>query len=174
MKAGATIGLRRGVVVLQPYDDSWNAAYAKEAERLRAALSRDADHLEHVGSTAVTGLAAKPIIDIALGLADWTHVAEVTARLQIIGYSSFGERGRIGDHFFALGPDELRTHYLHVVDWGGARWNDYLRFRERLRADGALRDAYGELKRGLAVKYASDRPAYLVAKEQFISRVLTP
>ena len=174
MKAGATIGLRRGVVVIRPYDDAWITAYAKEAERLRAALSSYADHLEHVGSTAVSGLAAKPVIDLVLGLADWSHLDKLTMRLQDMGYSSFGERGRIGDHFFALGSEELRTHYLHVVAWGGARWNSYLRFRDRLRADAALSDAYGQLKIGLATKYASDRSAYLTAKEQFIARVLTP
>ena len=171
MKAGATIGLRRGMVVVRPYDDAWITAYAEEAERLRAALGLYADHLEHVGSTAVPGLAAKPIIDLALGLADWSQLAELTTRLQMTGYSAFGERGRIGDHFFALGPEELRTHYLHVVAWGGDRWDNYLLFRDRLRSDTVLRDTYAKLKTELAAKHSSDRPAYLAAKEQFIARV---
>jgi GrpB-like predicted nucleotidyltransferase (UPF0157 family) len=172
LNIAAVIGLRRGEVAVLSHDSAWAAAYAAEAERLRLALGTLTRDLEHVGSTAVPGLAAKPVIDLALGLASPAELAEVTRRLEQLGYTAFGERDHPGDHFFALGTEDHRTHYLHVVVFGGSRWKNYLHFRDRLRADAQLRDAYARLKIESAARHPSDRPAYQKRKERFIADVL--
>ena len=79
--AGGAVGLARGTVAVRAYDPGWAEAFAQEAARLKAALGGLAEHLEHVGSTAVPGLAAKPVIDLALGWADEAARAEIAARL---------------------------------------------------------------------------------------------
>ena len=128
--------------------------------------------IEHVGSTAVTGLAAKPILDIAVAASsledtgDWPHL------LRGLEYTFFGDREGWGEHFYAKGPDEGRTVYLHVVPVGDTRWSDYLVFRDALRASTGLRQDYEALKRKLLVQHGDDRPAYTDAKTALIRRVL--
>lgn len=168
----APLGLPRGTVAVGDYDPRWPALFAAEAARLRAALGELARHLEHVGSTAVPGLAAKPVIDLALGFDSEAELAELTPKLIALGYTTFGDRRGDGDWFFAHGPEAARTHYLHAERYGGARWTNYLRLRDRLRAEPSLRDAYAQLKRELAAKFPGDREAYTRGKEPFIQRVL--
>jgi GrpB-like predicted nucleotidyltransferase (UPF0157 family) len=166
------IGLGRHEVAVRPYNPAWPDCFAIEARRLRKALGPAAAHLEHVGSTAVPGLAAKPVIDLALGLADPVQLDDLTGQLRLLGYAAFGERLLTGDHFFALGPPEARTHYLHVVALAGIRWKNYLHVRDRLRADPSLRDAYSRLKVDLAAHHPSDRSAYAAGKEALITSLL--
>ncbi len=166
------LGLARGTVVVRAYEPAWAEAFVAEAARLRGALGGLAEHLEHVGSTAVPGLPAKPVIDLALGFADEAALAELTTRLPALGYAAFGDQRGDGDWFFALGPDEARTHYLHAERVDGERWANYLVFRDRLRADARRRDEYARLKTELAALYPNDRDAYTRGKEAFIRRVL--
>jgi len=88
------------------------------------------------------------------------------------GYTSFGDREGCGERFFAKGPDECRTVYLHVVRLESSNWRDYLKFRDALRRDAKLRDEYACLKREAAVLHPRDRKAYSALKDAWIARVL--
>jgi GrpB-like predicted nucleotidyltransferase (UPF0157 family) len=165
-------GLQRGVVLLEPHDPAWSAAFAAERDLLLAVLGRHIVALEHVGSTAVPGVDAKPIIDIAVAVRDATLIGEWAPLLAPLGYTYFDDRSGIGDFFFAKGPEACRTVYLHAMTADSGNWCGYLRFRDRLRRDPGLRRAYTELKRDLAVKHAGKRNAYTDAKASFILGVI--
>ena len=166
------LGLRRGTVKVVAYSAEWPRLFARERRRLRAALGARALAVEHVGSTAVAGLCAKPIIDIGIAVGSLADVAACVAPLERLGYEYLGDRHGTGQHFFARGGDSCRTHYVHVVAHDDPQWAVYLRFRDRLRADPAARDEYARLKRALAAAHAADRAAYTRNKEAFIRRIL--
>ncbi len=168
-----SIGLRRGGVVLRDYDPRWAHEYALEAAELLERLGGDV-LIEHVGSTAVRGLCAKPLIDIAVAFRDRAALSDGRERLIRAGYDYRDDFGARGGVIVAKGPEDNRTHLLHLVERGDPQWDRYLRFRDALRGDLALRDQYAALKRKLAARYWSDRQAYLEGKRPFIERVAPP
>jgi len=131
-----------------------------------------ASGIEHIGSTAVPGLAAKPVLDVAVALVDPSTFAEVRRRLEICGYAYRGDLGSEGGHVFAKGPESGRTHYLHLQDAGSDQWRSYLAFRDALRKDHVRRDAYAALKKDLARRFPADRQSYLAGKAAFIRETL--
>ncbi len=157
-------------IVIADYDPSWPHAFEAERARLSSALGDSAVEIEHVGSTAVTGLAAKPIIDIAIGVRDYGTADELTPLLEALGYVCCGEAGLRGRLFFRKGNP--RTHHLHVVEHGGEIWERTLLFRDLLRADSALAEEYAALKRWLAFRHRHEPEKYGPAKEPFIESVL--
>src|SRR5512143_2725263 len=134
------LGLEPGTNRLAAHNPLWARAFAEEAGRLRAALGGAALGIEHYGSTAVAGLAAKPIIDIQIGVADIDEGLGFIAPLAAIGYDYAGSQGIAEHHIFGRGV--ARTHLAHVVVFGGRQWVRTLRFRDRLRTDPDLRAAY--------------------------------
>lgn len=157
-------------VVLQPYDPAWPATFAALAARVEAALRPLAPVIEHVGSTAVPGLAAKPVIDLDVLLPVEAHAA-ATARLATLGYVAQGEKGVPGRFAFGWPPGEPRHHlYLGAPDAPGIR--DHLRLRDALRADPALRDAYAAAKAAAVVESGGDRDRYLQLKGEFIAATM--
>jgi len=165
------LGLARGSVSLVPHQIEWAQAFERERLLLRNALGDTARAIAQVGSTAVPGLLAKPIIDIAIAVETFDHIRDWPPALAVHGYAYFGDRQGWRDHFFAKGPDALRTCYLHVVEQGGERWRNYLRFRDRLRASPELRQEYESLKLAAAAANPT-RDAYTAAKNDFIAGVL--
>lgn len=159
-------------------DPTWPTRFAVLADDLRAALSAAgaADEvvaIEHVGSTAVPGLAAKPIIDVMIGLVAWPASAAVLDGVTGSGYVHRGEAGIAGRHYFAdAAAGQDRTVQIHAVTHGERFWSEHLRFRDALRADATARDAYAALKRDLAARHADDVLAYTDAKGAFIRDVL--
>ncbi len=166
-----SLGLERGVVRLVPYDPAWPALFAAEARRLHAALGTGLPlALEHVGSTAVPGLAAKPILDLAGGLPPDAARAAYVAALVRAGWVHRGEQGIPGRDFFRRG--EPRAYHLHLSARDGAFWREHLAFRDALRASDALRDAYAALKHDLARRFPRDREAYIEGKGAFVRDVV--
>jgi len=167
------LGLESKTVRLAPYDARWPLLFEAEARGIFAAV-RDARLpeliLEHIGSTAVPGLAAKPILDIAAGRSPGTDSAAYIEVFESIGYVYRGDRGVIGREFFHRGS--LRSHHLHLVERNGSHWLRYLRFRDALRMDSTLAESYAELKRTLADRYPCDREAYMAGKAEFVELVL--
>jgi GrpB-like predicted nucleotidyltransferase (UPF0157 family) len=168
-----SLGLESGTVRVVPYDPRWAQLFTVEAERLSRALAAVGISLtlEHVGSTAVPGLPAKPVLDLLGGyppgdapLAPYIHILEAA------GYTHRGEQGIPGREFFRRG--EPRAYHLHLAVTGGAFWRDQLAFRDRLRASPTLRDAYAALKRDLATRHPRDREAYTAGKGPFVRQVL--
>jgi GrpB-like predicted nucleotidyltransferase (UPF0157 family) len=166
------LGLRRGSVQLVPYNPAWATLFEAERARLQHALHPDALDIQHIGSTAVPGLAAKPIIDLGIAVADETIVMASVPRLTALGYTYRGYRGADQGYFFDLGPDGHLTHYLHMLLISDSGWWNYLRFRDYLRAHPSAGDAYQQLKQNLATRYAADRAAYSAAKTTFIQHIL--
>jgi GrpB-like predicted nucleotidyltransferase (UPF0157 family) len=165
------LGLERSSVKLVPHQIGWREAFEVEQRRLSSALGAAARKIEHVGSTAVPDLMAKPIIDIAIAVDSFDQIQAWPQALAIHDYAYFGDRRGWKDHFFAKGPEKLRTFYLHVVEAEGIRWRNYLRFRDRLRTSPELREEYQALKLSAAESKAS-RDAYTASKDDFIARVL--
>jgi GrpB-like predicted nucleotidyltransferase (UPF0157 family) len=167
------LGLESKKVRVVAYDDRWPALFIDEAQRIGSAVLAAGVPklvLEHVGSTAVAGLAAKPILDIGAAYPAKFTPAPYVAVLESLGYVYRGDGGLPGREFFRRGV--IRSHHLHLVEWGGEHWRRYLDFRDALRADPALRDAYAELKRSLAARYPGDREAYIANKTEFVESVL--
>jgi len=172
VKSPKMLGLRRGAVQLVPYTTIWAALFQSERTRLQHALGADALDIQHIGSTAVPGLAAKPILDLAIAVAAEDVVAACVPRLTALGYTYGGYRGSDQGHFFDQGPEQYLTHYLHMLPIGEPAWSSYLRFRDYLIAHPAVRDAYMQLKQDLAVQYAENRAAYTAAKAAFVQHIL--
>ncbi len=164
------LGLEKGTVKLEPHAEAWHRLFAEEEARLREAVGEYVVAFEHVGSTAVCGLSAKPIIDIAAAVRGAADAGRCVGPLEGIGYEYRGENGIAGRFYFVRG--EPRTHHLHVVELGGEFWESHLAFRDYLRTHREAADEYDRLKRGLASKYPGDRGAYTEGKAAFIEGVL--
>lgn len=155
------------------YDPEWPARFEQERVALAGALGDLAmDGIHHVGSTAVPGLDAKPIIDILVGVEglDASRPAfDLLARLGYL-YAPY-----LADemHWFCKPHPSRRTHHLHLVPVGTQRYSDELYFCDRLRADPDLARRYANLKRSLAYRFKHDREAYTQAKTTFIDEVLS-
>lgn len=139
---------------------------------LRSVLDETVASIEHIGSTAAPGLASKPVLDIAVGYSHASRTDEIHSRLESIGYVFHRDQGETGGLVFIKGPEARRTHYLHLVGFDSVQWRNYIRFREALRADENLREAYAALKLELARRYPDDRLSYLEGKGDFIEGVL--
>lgn len=157
-------------VVIVEYDPAWPERFAAERARLEAALAGHDARIEHVGSTAVVGLAAKPIIDMLLGLPSWPMAAEAIAAVVALGYDHRGDGGIPGREYFRRGLP--RSHQVHACALGGTFWRDHLAFRDRLRAEPQTVRAYEALKLELALRFRNDRLGYTDAKAPFIQAVL--
>jgi GrpB-like predicted nucleotidyltransferase (UPF0157 family) len=165
----APLGLERGVVRLVPHDPRWATLFLEESARLQPLLPRGVT-LEHIGSTAVPGLAAKPVLDILAGYESVATLPACIAALVAAGYLHRGEQGIPGREFFRRG--EPRAYHVHLALRGGSFWNAHLAFRDALRADAAVREAYARLKQQLAACYPRDRAAYIEGKGSFVREVL--
>jgi GrpB-like predicted nucleotidyltransferase (UPF0157 family) len=160
------------VVIVEP-DPAWGERYEAERVRLLAAVDGRFVELEHIGSTAVPGLAAKPNIDLLAAVASEDVIPELAARLEPLGYE---HRPRIeGDVDVAYCRrihGGVRTHHLHVVLVAEWPTDDRRRFRDILRARPDVAAAYAALKRDLASRYADRRADYTDAKTEFVASVL--
>lgn len=149
------------------YDPSWPVAYAAELERLRAVLGDVLVRAHHVGSTAVPGLAAKPVIDVLLEVADLASLDARDEALQSLGYETRGEFGIAGRRYYPKGG-EKRTHHVHAFVVGDPHIAEHLAFRDYLRAHAAVAAEYGRVKREAADRYRYDPDGYVTFKQGFV------
>ncbi len=160
-------------IIIEPYDPAWPARFEAEREVLANVLQPWlAGPIEHVGSTAVPGLAAKPVIDIMAGVRDLPGSLGAIDALQPLRYCYFPYKADVM-HWFCKPSDFERTHHLHLVPFGSPLWHERLAFRDRLRGDATTREAYLRLKSRLAGEFRDDREAYTEAKTSFIESVLS-
>jgi GrpB-like predicted nucleotidyltransferase (UPF0157 family) len=148
------------------YDECWAELYEVWRERLSESLGVFALRIDHIGSTSIRGLAAKPIIDIQLSVADLTMESEYLAGCAAAGFELYS-RDEV-HRFFHVPPPSPRVAQLHVCQAGGSFEHDHLLFRDYLRAHPQERDAYADLKRSAARKWKDDRIGYTYAKGGFI------
>lgn len=157
-----------------PYDPEWPHRFEAEAERIRNALGAVVVEIKHIGSTAVPGIAAKPTIDIAVGVRRLDDVSgEAIAAIEALDYVYRGEAGVPGRHYFRRGPRYPRLFHLSIIESGGKLWNDYLLLRSYLRAHPEEAASYVEAKR--AAERAIERPdpiAYWEHKRAFVEELL--
>ena len=156
------------LVEVVEHDPSWAARFEEERPQLAEIFDGRAVAIEHIGSTSVPGLCAKPIVDILVGLRELElSEAEIEA-MEGLGYEYLGEFGVPGRLYFRKG--EPRTHHVHVVAHGDDHWKRHLAFRDALRSNPEERRRYDELKRRLAAEGHS-REAYSELKTPFIREV---
>jgi GrpB-like predicted nucleotidyltransferase (UPF0157 family) len=165
----AAVGGGDARIDIVPYEPAWPARFGAEVERLRRLVPALAFH--HVGSTAVPGLAAKPVIDLMALACDLDQFVEpiIEAGYQYPQAFNAVLRGR---RWFCRPSANVRTHHLHLVA-DRAELERHLRFRDVLRQRPHVADEYAALKRNLAERYRDDREAYTTAKSAFIERVET-
>ena len=167
------LGLRRHIVSLVEAGGDWLVFFDAERENIVKAAADIGLAIEHIGSTAVPGLPAKPILDIGILLARDEDLEALKRALTRIGYIDRGDKGSEGGYLFVRECEpNVRTHHVHVIGWGDIAWQNYLRFRDALRSDAILRQRYASLKRDLADQFADNRAAYAKAKTAFIRDTL--
>jgi GrpB-like predicted nucleotidyltransferase (UPF0157 family) len=168
-----SLGLGQGVVFLAPHDPSWPVFGERERSAVNTLLGSLALDVEHVGSTAIADLEAKPILDIAVALDPLNReTEEIVRRMEAGGYKYRGDHGPDGGLLFVRAVEGVRRVHVHMVPIDDPEWTAYLDFRDYLRANSARRDEYQQLKRQLAERYPNDREAYTDAKSAFVRDTL--
>ena len=167
------LGLKRGTVALLPHDPAWEALAAETIAALKTILGDDAVDIQHVGSTAIRGIPAKPILDLAVGV---RHLEDVRRHDDALERWGFIFRGStVPEEWLYVQGDfaaDTRTHHIHVLEWNSTRWQDYLNFRDYLNAVPAEARRYARLKEELAAVYSGDRGAYTAGKQELIRELL--
>jgi GrpB-like predicted nucleotidyltransferase (UPF0157 family) len=160
-------------ILLADYDPAWPAAFESERERLAELLGNWLrGSIEHIGSTAVPGLRAKPVLDIMAEVESLEASRPAIQAVSRLEYVYYPYRADVM-HWFCKPSPAHRTHHLHLVPLGSVLWKERILFREALRRDPALAAEYAELKTLLADRHRHDREAYTEAKSDFVVRVLT-
>jgi GrpB-like predicted nucleotidyltransferase (UPF0157 family) len=155
-----------------PYDPSWVDKFEAEKSSLAMLLAPwRSGPIEHVGSTAVVGMWAKPVIDIMVGVVSLAQSEPAKDVLARAGYQ-YAEYKTDVMHWFCKPSFAMRTHHLHLVPFESDLWHERIAFRDLLRADSRLAREYAALKRDLARQFEFDREAYTEAKYPFIARAL--
>lgn len=166
------LGLRRGTVVLKSYANDWASIFESEVQLLRNKLGSSILTVEHIGSTSIPGMAAKPILDMMVGIQNMAKADSISDDLIGIGYQR-RVNGDLSDRVFLVkGHESLRTHHLSITYIGSSFWNEHLLFRDTLRKDAALAGEYLALKRRLAGQFSEDRNSYTAGKQQFVREIL--
>ena len=158
-------------IVIVPYDDQWPQLFMQLAMDLRQALGEVAVRIDHIGSTSIPGLAAKPVIDIQIAVADFEPLDAFRLPLERLGYVFRAENPELTKRYFRESPGQRRTH-LHVRRNGSFSQQFALLFRDFLRVRPDLAAQYAALKIKLARQYRDDRIAYTDAKSPFIWQVV--
>ncbi len=161
-------------VAIVDYDHRWPARYEEERAKILKAIGDKLVLIEHIGSTAVLGLAAKPIIDIMAAVRRLADAEACIGPLQRIGYQYVPEYElELPERrYFHKGSPESRMHHLHIVEITSDFWRRHLLFRDYLRAHLEVAREYEGLKRRLAERHRFDRQAYTEAKTEFVQAVV--
>lgn len=152
------------------YNPRWPVLFARERDRLRAALGPLVLDIQHIGSTSVPGLAAKPIIDILIGIASYPWPQEAVDAVLALGYEHKGEYGIPRRHYFRNGVP--RTHHIHVLEIDSPQYTGHILFRDYVRTHPETAQRYESLKRDLVRTVQGDHRAYENGKSAFIQNVI--
>ena len=155
---------------LVEYDERWPDLFGAESARILTEVSELPLTLEHIGSTAVPGFCAKPVLDILAGHPAAVPILKYVAPFERTGYQHRGDAGIVGHQFFRRG--QPRAYHIHLVELGGALWREYLAFRDYLRSDRQAAARYAEIKRSLAARFPRDREAYITGKSTFVGEAI--
>ena len=159
-------------VVIEEYTPNWALQFTEEQKIIKNIIGDTAIAIEHIGSTSVAGLSAKPILDMMVGVHNLNDIDTFIEPLKIIGYEHVFHQEFPNRRFFRKGLWRAGTHHLHIYRYGSEEWEDNLSFRNYLRNDPNIRRQYEQLKKKLANKHRFDRVAYTNAKAPFIIEVI--
>jgi GrpB-like predicted nucleotidyltransferase (UPF0157 family) len=161
-------------IIIKEYDPKWPNLYESERNEIMEAIGHYVADIQHIGSTAIPGLAAKPVIDIMVGLRRLLDAQDCILPIEAMEYEyvpefeiEFPER-----RYFRKSKNGKRTHQIHMVEIGTDFWKRHLLFRDHLRKHPEAADAYSALKRELSMKFENDREGYTNAKSPFIENIL--
>lgn len=166
------LGLARGTVRLAPYDPAWRRLFLAEAARLRAVLGGRVLAIEHVGSTSIPGMDAKPVLDLMAAVPSLAEADRLVPAVEALGYELRPDPEIPERRFFVRGRTARRTHHFSLAEPTSAYWRDTLLFRDWLRAHPEAAEEYRALKHALAARHAADRQAYTSGKTAFVHAVL--
>jgi GrpB-like predicted nucleotidyltransferase (UPF0157 family) len=163
------------IIILEQPNPDWPDKFEKEARKLKELLGgENIARIEHIGSTAIPGLSAKPIIDIAIGVLSLRNATRFIPKLQKAGYTYWDKNPKTDRMFFVKGlpPNGPRSFHVHIMEIKGDEFPKRIFFRDYLRDHPEEVKKYDALKKKLADKYKEDREAYTEAKTEYISRIL--
>ncbi|WP_337401007.1 GrpB family protein [Ruminococcus sp.] len=167
-----SLRLERGTVQLEPHDKYLDKTATQTIETLKSILGDDAIDIQHIGSTAIPAIKAKPIIDIVVGVTDFDRIMLHNEQLRRKGifYQDSDVECQL---LYVMGDMEadIRTHHIHIVKWNGTEWKNYIHFRYYLKANENMALQYENLKEEMEGKYADDRVAYTNNKQNMINRI---
>ncbi len=165
-------GMKTKHVTVLPYDPRWEGDFLKIRDEIRCALGELALRIEHVGSTSVPGLSAKPVIDIDVVIEDRSRLCAVIAALEATGYRHEGDLGIAGREAFKYdGKEHLKKHHLYVCPRDSAELKRHLAFRDYLRSHPEAAREYGRIKEEGAALYPFDIDKYIRHKSPFIGKI---
>ena len=156
-----SLGLKRGIVQLEPHDKQWDEAAIQTIKILKSILG------------AIPAIKSKPVIDIVVGVTDFDKVMLHNEQLRQVGIFYRGsdvERQLL----YVMGDmeNDTRTHHIHIVKWNGTEWKNYIHFRDYLNDNENMALQYQKVKEELESKYADDRVAYTNGKQNMINKIL--
>ena len=165
------LGLERGKTELLPHNNEWEAE-AERTIRILWKIIPEARDIQHVGSTAIKSISAKPIVDIAVALDD---VQSVTSHIDELAKCGIVYRGSdVPDQIlFIIGEGNIRTHHIHIVKWYGEAWENYIMFRDYMNSHPDRAAEYEKLKKHLASSFPDDRRTYTEGKAGFIEKIIS-
>ena len=168
-----SIGLKIGTVAVEQHKVKWELLAEETIQILKEVLKEDLIDAQHIGSTAIKKICAKPIIDIVVGVSSFDKIFKHNDELAQRGIV-YRREDHPGQHLYVSGELEknIQTHYIHVVIWGQASWNNYINMRDYLNAHEDKAMEYSKLKEYLAEKFPEDRIAYTNGKSDFIEDIL--
>jgi GrpB-like predicted nucleotidyltransferase (UPF0157 family) len=166
------IGLKRGIVKLVKNRPEWKSIFEIEKQKLLKVFKEGAVDIQHIGSTAVLSIYAKPIIDIGIIVKSFSVVKKYLYELEKLGYILKNEK-RKDRMFFAKGQESRRTQYLHIGESGSGYIENMILFRDYLIKNESVAKEYEKLKKNLASQHSGERNIYTTKKEKFIVNVLS-
>ncbi len=166
------MALKRGIVELENYNPKWGEDYEIEEKLLKKVLGNMIIEIHHIGSTAIPGLMAKPVIDILIVIKDLNEINKIEEMLKEYDYENRGQQGVKDRYFFAKGPEDARSHYVHFVEPNSDTYYNQVYFKKYLLEHHGYIKEYCDLKQDLAEKYADERPKYTQGKNEFITMII--
>jgi GrpB-like predicted nucleotidyltransferase (UPF0157 family) len=155
---------------LADYDPNWQVIFERESDQVAEALGDDVVEIQHIGSTSIPGLRAKPIIDLLAAVESFAPIAEYERVLEPLGYRHHPHSEEDERIFFWKGTP--RTHHLHIVEYATWEHQRHVIFRDYLRAHPEMAQWYEQVKRELWIAFKGNRPAYTKGKTAFIKTIM--
>ena len=159
-----------GQIQLFAYESGWQILFREERDQLQASIGEYVLDIQHIGSTSIPGMTAKPILDIGIAITNFVEGVRCIEPMEKLGYTYKGENGIPRRHYFVKGAP--RTHHVHMVEIESEEWRSNLLFRDYLIKHPETAREYARLKQELAKQFATEREAYQAGKDGFIKAVL--